>query len=60
MANPLSKAELDDLRKLNPPDDPRMFRRFLDTIDALEAELTEAKRQLNQECNKPAPEGLGE
>ena len=28
----LSQYELDDLERLNPPDDPRMFRRFLDTI----------------------------
>ena len=40
----LTKEELDDLRKLNPPDDPRMFRRFLDTIDAIESDLAEAKR----------------
>jgi hypothetical protein len=35
----LSKEGLDELRKLNPPNDPRMFRRFLDTIDALTDEL---------------------
>ena len=34
----LTKEELDDLRKWNPPGDPRMFRRFLDTIDAMESE----------------------
>ena len=35
----LTEKELDELRRLNPPDDPRIFRRFLDTIDALEQEL---------------------
>src|SRR5258708_10901161 len=39
----LNEIELDDLRKLNPPDDPRMFRRFIDTIDARTQERDEAR-----------------
>lgn len=35
----LSDKELDELRKLNPSGDQRMFRRFIDTIDALQARL---------------------
>lgn len=44
----LTKPELDELRKLNPPDDPRMFRRFIDTIDSLEAELAAVRTEFRE------------